>query len=80
MLSEAEPAASAILAEFGVQIPVLLQILFGEALPGGVLPYTLPADMDEVERHSEDVGEDYAAYTDSMGNRYARGFGLGRQK
>ena len=80
VLSEAEPAASAILAEFGVQIPVLLQILFGEAQPGGVLPYTLPADMDEVERHSEDVGEDYAAYTDSMGNRYERGFGLGRQK
>ncbi|MCH4192883.1 MAG: glycoside hydrolase family 3 C-terminal domain-containing protein [Butyrivibrio sp.] len=76
VMSEVEPAASAILAEFGVQIPVLIKVLFGEAQPGGELPCTLPANMETVEQHCEDNGDDMEAYVDSMGNCYGRGFRL----
>ena len=38
------------------------------------LPYHLPADMETVEKHREDVFDDYEPYRDSEGNVYACGF------
>ena len=50
--------------------------LSGEAIPGGRLPMLLPASMETVERHCEDVADDMEVYLDACGNRYDYGFGL----
>jgi len=73
---EFEPAADGILAHFGIENKVLMELLTGEAAPGGQLPLLLPASMETVEAHCEDVADDMECYTDSCGNRYSFGFGL----
>lgn len=74
--AEFEPAADGILAHFGLETRVLMELLTGEANPGGRLPLLLPDSMETVEAHCEDVPDDMDAYTDSCGNRYGFGFGL----
>jgi beta-glucosidase len=74
--AEWEPAADAVITEFGVQRSVLFDLLFGRAAPQGRLPFLMPADMAAVEHHCEDVPDDMKAYTDEAGNTYAFGFGL----
>ena len=76
VLRELEPAADAILADFGVGRPAVLDLLSGQAAPRGRLPVILPKDMETVETHCEDVAEDIEPYTDSEGNCYTLGFGL----
>lgn len=76
VLGEVEPLADGIVAHFGVENRVLLEILAGEENPGGRLPVILPADMRTVEEHCEDVFEDLRAYRDTCGNVYDYGFGL----
>ena len=76
VVSEFEPCANAILAHFGVDNSVLLDILCGESAPQGRLPLTMPASMETVERHCEDVFNDIEPYTDQCGNQYRFGFGL----
>ncbi len=76
VMSEFEKDADAIIAEFGVELEVLLEILFGERVRGGKLPYSMPKDMDTVEAHCEDLPDDYEPYTDSLGNTYSRGYSL----
>ena len=76
VVAEFEGQADAILAHFGVENRVMMEILSGEALPGGRLPMLLPASMETVERHCEDVADDMDAYVDSCGNCYDYGFGL----
>ena len=56
---------------------VLMEILTGQAVPGGRLPLPMPASMETVEKHCEDVYDDLEVYVDSCGNRYDFGFGLG---
>ena len=74
--AEFEPAVDGILAHFGLETKILMELLTGEACPGGRLPVLLPASMETVEAHCEDVPDDMEAYTDSCGNRYGFGFGL----
>lgn len=76
VVSEFEAQADGILAHFGVENKVLMEILSGESKPGGKLPLSLPANMETIEKHCEDVFDDYEVYTDSCGNRYGYGFGL----
>ncbi len=76
VLAELEPAADAILVDFGVQQEAILTILWGKAEPSGLLPVQLPRDMETVEAHCEDKPMDLIPYTDSMGNTYDFGFGL----
>lgn len=76
VVSEFEPLADGILAHFGVENKVLMEILSGNAAPGGRLPLDLPANMETVETHCEDLFGDYDVYTDSCGSRYGYGFGL----
>ncbi len=76
VMSEFEPYADGIVAEFGVQKEAVLDILFGDAQPSGRLPVILPANMETVERHCEDVFDDIEPYTDEEGNTYRFGFGL----
>lgn len=76
VLAELEPAADAIVADFGVQKSVILDILTGKEKPHGRLPVILPSDMETVEQHYEDVATDINPYTDSEGNVYTPGHGL----
>jgi beta-glucosidase len=76
VMSEFEGSADAILADFGVEKKVILDILTGAGKPGGHLPVILPKDMATIEHHKEDVFDDIEAYTDSEGNTYGFGFGL----
>ena len=76
VLAELEPAADAIVVDFGVQQEAILTILSGNAEPSGLLPVQLPMNMETVEAHCEDVPLDMAPYVDSMGNAYDFGFGL----
>lgn len=76
VVSEFEGAADAILAHFGVDNCVMMEVLSGEATPGGKLPVYMPANMETVERHCEDIADDVEVYEDACGNRYTYGFGL----
>ena len=76
VLAELEPAADAILVDFGVQQEAILTIVSGKAEPSGLLPVQLPRDMETVEAHCEDKPLDLIPYTDTMGNRYDFAFGL----
>ncbi|MDO4899616.1 glycoside hydrolase family 3 N-terminal domain-containing protein [Actinomyces sp.] len=74
--AEFEPHADAIVVDFGVQQEAVWDLLAGDFEPSGLLPVTLPASMEAVERHCEDLPFDYAAYTDAAGNAYVFGHGL----
>ena len=76
VLAELEPAADAIVVDFGVQQEAILTILSGKAEPSGLLPVQLPRDMETVEAHCEDKPLDLIPYTDAAGNAYDFGFGL----
>jgi len=76
VVAEFEGRVDGILAHFGVENKVLLEILAGEAKPGGRLPMLLPANMKTLEQHCEDVADDMEAYVDSCGSCYDYGFGL----
>lgn len=75
-LGELEPAADAIVGEFGVSQAALWDVLTGASEPSGLLPLALPASAEAVETHSEDLGFDYAVYTDAAGRAYDFGYGL----
>lgn len=74
--AEFEAAADAIVADFGVEKKVILDIVTGEQKAGGHLPLIMPKDMGTVERHKEDVFDDIEPYVDSEGNVWTFGFGL----
>ena len=76
VVGEFESQVDGIVAHFGVENKVLLEILTGDAAPGGRLPLSLPANMETIERHCEDKFDDYEVHVDAAGNRYAYGFGL----
>ena len=78
VVAEFERQADGIIAHFGVENKVIMEILSGAAEPSGRLPMLLPANMETVERHCEDVEDDMEAYVDESGNRYDYGFGLGK--
>ena len=44
--------------------------------PSGLLPVQMPANMETVEHHCEDVPFDMQPYKDSVGNEYDFGYGL----
>lgn len=79
VLSELEPAADAILIDFGVQKQVLLDLICGKAEPSALLPVELPASMETVETHCEDKPFDYEVYVDSEGHAYGYAYGLNWQ-
>ncbi len=76
VVAEFEATADAIVANFGVSQQVILEGLAGGFRFRGKLPVILPADMETVETHCEDVVTDIRPYTDSVGNVYTLGFGL----
>ncbi len=76
VVSEFEPEIDGLVVTFGVETSVLLDILIGKRKPGGRLPLKMPASMETVERHMEDVFDDIESYVDECGNVYDFGFGL----
>lgn len=76
VLSELEPSADAILIDFGVQQQAILDIVSGRAEPSGLLPVELPASMETVEAHCEDVPFDMEVYVDQAGHAYGYGYGM----
>ena len=76
VVAEFEGQTDGIVAHFGVENSVLMEILTGEANPGGRLPIYMPANMETVERHCEDISDDIEVYQDECGSRYTFGFGL----
>lgn len=76
VVGEFEGQAEGLIAHFGVENRVLMEILCGDSKAGGRLPLLLPANMETVEKHCEDVAEDMEVYVDACGNRYDYGFGL----
>ena len=74
--AELEPSADALIGDFGNGRRAVLDVIFGSAKAGGRLPMILPASMETVEKHCEDVPDDMEAYVDSEGNAYTIGFGL----
>lgn len=76
VVAEFEGQVDGLIAHFGVENRVLMEVLSGEVSPGGRLPMLLPASMETVEHHCEDVADDMDAYVDACGNRYDYGFGL----
>ena len=76
VVGEFEAAADAIVADFGVSKTAILDGLVGNDPYQGKLPVILPANMETVECHCEDVVTDISPYTDCHGNSYSLGFGL----
>lgn len=74
--TEFESSADAIIIDFGVQTQALFDIINGKVEPSGLLPVQIPANMETVEHHCEDVPLDMEPYKDSVGNKYDFGFGL----
>ncbi|MBQ6551093.1 MAG: glycoside hydrolase family 3 C-terminal domain-containing protein [Lachnospiraceae bacterium] len=74
--AEFEPLADGIVVQFGVTKEAVFHVLFGDVKASGKLPYRLPKNMETVEKHCEDLFNDYEVYTDSEGNAYDYGFGL----
>lgn len=74
--AEIEPLADALLIGFHVSSQAVLEIVSGAAEPQGRLPFTMPHDMETVERNAEDAPFDLRPYVDGEGNAYGFGFGL----
>ena len=77
VVSEFEAETDALLVEFGVSRPAVLDVIFGRYAPKGRLPVQLPKDMDTVERHCEDKALDLEPHIDEFGHAYDYGFGVG---
>lgn len=76
VVREFEACIDGLIYNFGVPDQAVLDIISGSAEPFGLLPMQMPADMDTVERHCEDVPFDIECHTDSEGSVYDFGFGL----
>ncbi|MFZ3598698.1 glycoside hydrolase family 3 protein [Streptomyces sp. BH104] len=70
ILTNVARTADAVLANFGVSDPVLLDAVFGERHPDGKLPFELPSSMEDVAAQRGDVPDDTARPL------YERGYGL----
>ena len=76
VMAELEPYADAIVLDWGVSDEAWCQILTGKAEPSGLLPGRMPASMETLDAHCEDLPADYEAYKDSCGHVYDFGYGL----
>ena len=76
VVAEFESGVDGLIAYFGVETKVLFDILAGHCEPGGRLPIKIPASMETVERHMEDVFDDIECHVDECGNIYDFGFGI----
>lgn len=76
VMSEMEPYADVVIAEFGITKKAVMEVICGSYEPTGLLPLQMPKDMETVERQKEDVPFDMECYVDSEGNVWDFGFGM----
>ncbi|MCG6187260.1 glycoside hydrolase family 3 protein [Maribellus maritimus] len=80
IINQIEPGAAAVIGTFGVKAEALIDAVYGRYNPSGKLPFTIPANLDAVEKNASDVpgyAEDFDyVYTNKAGDDYAFGFGL----
>ena len=76
VVRELEPAADALLLQFGDLTQAVLEILSGKTEPSALLPMQLPAHMDTVEEQFEDVPYDMECHVDTEGNTYDFAYGM----
>ncbi|NTV91491.1 MAG: beta-glucosidase, partial [Clostridiales bacterium] len=76
ILSEIEPYSDGLVIHHGIRHDILLEAIAGVFEPSGLLPYQMPANMETVERHCEDVPFDLECHRDSAGNIYDFAFGM----
>lgn len=70
VISEVAQEAKALIADFGAEDKVLLQVVFGQINPEGKLPFELPSSMNAVRAQKEDLPYD------SQKPLYPFGFGM----
>ena len=76
IVKEFEDKVEVILADFGAQTQAILDIVTGKAESSGLLPFNMPANMEEVEAQCEDVPHDMECHQDEEGNIYSFAYGL----
>ena len=59
---EFEPYVDGLVIDFYIQRKAMYEILTGGAEPSGLLPFMMPADMETVETHCEDLPFDMTPY------------------
>jgi beta-glucosidase len=76
VLAELERHADVLLVDLGVSQAAIWDVIAGAYESSGLLPLPLPASMDAVEAHAEDLGFDCSVYSDAVGHAYDFGYGL----
>lgn len=76
IVAEFEKNVNGLLIGFGVQHQAFLDLISGKAEPSGLLPFQMPANMEEVEKQKEDLPRDMKSYRDTLGNTYDFGYGM----
>lgn len=76
VVKEFEPLVDGLLLHFGVEERVIYDLVTGRAEPEGLLPMQIPADMETVEGHCEDVPFDMESHCDDQGHLYDFAFGM----
>lgn len=76
IVREFEREVDSMLIHFGVSNQALLEIICGEFEPSGLLPFQVPASMEAVESHPEDLPGGLECYVDSAGHEYGFAYGL----
>lgn len=84
VIADVEPGAAAVTATFGISAQNLAAVLFGDDVPRGRLPLTVPRSEAAVAESPRDVpgmfcGPDYP-YVDSAGSIYSYGHGIDAEK
>ncbi|GAA4690703.1 beta-glucosidase [Promicromonospora umidemergens] len=83
LVDEIEPGADAVLATFNTTPDAVVDVIRGRYDPTGQLPFTVPADVEAVDRNASDLpgyAEDFDyAYSDAAGNEWGLDFGLSYQ-
>ena len=72
VITEIKEYSAGILAEFNAKPEILLDAVFGEFSPSGVLPYSLPKNMEILKEHFSDtpLRRDECTYERGYGLRY----------
>lgn len=58
VIPEVADKSSALIASFGVQDDILMNMIFGKSSPSGKLPFEMPSSMDAVKAQFEDLPYD----------------------
>ena len=61
---------------FELQKQAYLEMASGMDEPSGLLPFRIPAGMETIEAHCEDLPGDLECHTDTDGSTYDFGFGM----